>query len=88
MESLGLDEMARLADQVADDGDIQDFIFTPREASRFDGDLDEAVKSVESQREMASTCSRSTVATRLWSDVRSPKGDRGKHHAETTIGCS
>ncbi|OWZ02013.1 hypothetical protein PHMEG_00026506, partial [Phytophthora megakarya] len=54
MESLGLGELARLTDHVTDDEDIHDFVLTPREAPLSDSDLDEAIKSVEFQREMAS----------------------------------
>ncbi|OWZ11314.1 hypothetical protein PHMEG_00015684 [Phytophthora megakarya] len=54
IESLGLEERDRLADHVTDDEDIHDFVLTPREAPLSDGDLDEAVKSMEFQGEMAS----------------------------------
>ncbi|OWZ22669.1 hypothetical protein PHMEG_0002583 [Phytophthora megakarya] len=54
MESLGLEELTRLADHVTDDEDIHDFVLTPREAPLFDNDLDEAIKAVRFQRKMTS----------------------------------
>ncbi|OWY91788.1 hypothetical protein PHMEG_00039489 [Phytophthora megakarya] len=47
MESLGLCELASLADYVAEGEDIYDYILTPRETPLLDGELDEVVKSVE-----------------------------------------
>ncbi|OWZ05356.1 hypothetical protein PHMEG_00022570 [Phytophthora megakarya] len=54
MESLGLRELASLADYVDEGEDIYDYILTPRETPLLGGELDEVVKSVEFQREIAS----------------------------------
>ncbi|OWZ04746.1 hypothetical protein PHMEG_00023301 [Phytophthora megakarya] len=54
MESLGLQELGSLAGYVADGEGIYDIVLTPHDTSLLDGNLDEAVKSVEFQREMAS----------------------------------
>ncbi|OWZ10615.1 LOW QUALITY PROTEIN: hypothetical protein PHMEG_00016509 [Phytophthora megakarya] len=51
MESLGL--LASLPDYVAEGEAIYDYIMTPRETPLLDGELDEVVKSVEFQREVA-----------------------------------
>ncbi|OWZ08322.1 hypothetical protein PHMEG_00019155 [Phytophthora megakarya] len=60
MGSLGLRELASLADYVAEGEDIYDYILTPRETPLLDGELDEVVKSVEFQREIASVLTEFT----------------------------
>ncbi|OWZ07996.1 hypothetical protein PHMEG_00019530 [Phytophthora megakarya] len=72
MESLGLQELGSLADYVADGEDIYDFVLTPRDVPLLDGDLDEAVKSVEFQREVASILTEFTpdqLAQRVFGTV-------------------
>ncbi|OWZ02195.1 hypothetical protein PHMEG_00026285 [Phytophthora megakarya] len=54
MESLGLRELASLADYVVEGEDSYDYILTPRETPLLDGEFDEVVKSVQFQREIAS----------------------------------
>ncbi|OWY92924.1 hypothetical protein PHMEG_00037861 [Phytophthora megakarya] len=60
MESLGLRELASLADYVAEGEDIYDYILTPRETPLLDGEVDEVVKSVEFQREIVSVLTEFT----------------------------
>ncbi|OWZ04692.1 hypothetical protein PHMEG_00023364 [Phytophthora megakarya] len=72
MESLGLQELGSLADYVADGKDIYDFILTPRDVPLLDGYLDEATKSVEFQREVASILTEFTpdqLAQRVFGTV-------------------
>ncbi|OWY98385.1 hypothetical protein PHMEG_00030864 [Phytophthora megakarya] len=72
MESLGLQELDSLTDCVADGEGIYDFILTPRDVPFLDGDLDEAIKSVEFQREVASILTEFTpdqLAQRVFGTV-------------------